>query len=145
MHTVPKNYHFLKEHNWRSHIFSIPVLACNIGTYGEGCREECGYCHNTTGCYHVNGSCLYECQPGYTGTQCKTSRLRVWNPSRKAMFMLYYNIGQDPLNIYLSRQHWLTKKKMIAAPVDASKTSKCTILMFHFSTWKKCYCDDNSV
>ena len=84
-------------------IFSIPVVACNIGTYGEGCKKECGHCHNTTGYNHVNGSCLDECQPGFTGNQCKSSRLRVWNPRRKAMLMLYSNIWQDPFNICLSR------------------------------------------
>ena len=79
MHTVPKNYHFLRARYWRSltFLYSIPVLVCNIGTYGEGCKEQCGHCHNTTNCNHVNGSCLDECQPGYTGSQCKTSRLRV--------------------------------------------------------------------
>ena len=92
-------------------IFSIPVLACNIGTYGEGCKEECGHCHNTTSCNHVNGSCLNECKPGYTGSQCKTSKLRVWNQSRKGMLTLYSNICQDPINCCLSRPHWLNKKK----------------------------------
>ena len=90
-------------------LLSIPVLACSIGTYGEGCKEECGHCHNQTSCDHVNGSCLDECQPGYIGSQCKISRLRAWNPSRKAILMLYSNIWQDPFNICLSRQHWLNK------------------------------------
>ena len=79
MHIVPKNLHLLRERNLRSLtiFFSISVLACNIGTYGEGCKEECGHCHNTTGCNHLNGSCLDECKPGYIGSQCKTSKLRL--------------------------------------------------------------------
>ena len=50
-------------------------VGCQIGTYGENCKEHCGLCLNNDDCYHVNGTCVKGCLPGYMGDKCKTRKL----------------------------------------------------------------------
>ena len=51
----------------------IPLLTeCNPGTYGENCKESCGYCKDRQACDITNGTCPTGCQAGYGGDICKT-------------------------------------------------------------------------
>lgn len=48
--------------------------ACDIGSYGDECKEICGNCNGVTQCIkcsHINGSCLAGCEVGYHGYLCK--------------------------------------------------------------------------
>lgn len=45
---------------------------CESGTYGKECKGKCGHCFNSTDCFHVNGTCLSGCGPGYLGNLCTT-------------------------------------------------------------------------
>lgn len=45
-------------------------IACDDGTYGKECNSVCGNCINEEPCYHINGTCLNGCAPGYKGDQC---------------------------------------------------------------------------
>ncbi|XP_078330009.1 receptor-type tyrosine-protein phosphatase gamma-like [Crassostrea virginica] len=43
---------------------------CIPGMYGENCLYHCsGFCQNKT-CQRYNGTCLYGCEKGYTGSSC---------------------------------------------------------------------------
>lgn len=44
---------------------------CQNGTYGQDCRDTCGFCLNDEDCSTVNGTCVQGCLPGYTGDKCK--------------------------------------------------------------------------
>ena len=49
----------------------LPSLTdCDIGKYGIGCSKTCGVCLNNETCYHINGTCLRGCAPGYKGIEC---------------------------------------------------------------------------
>lgn len=45
--------------------------ACNKGTYGMDCSEQCGHCSENV-CEHISGICLSGCMAGYQGNLCKT-------------------------------------------------------------------------
>lgn len=45
--------------------------ACDIGSYGDECKEICGNCNGVIKCSHINGSCLAGCDIGYHGYLCK--------------------------------------------------------------------------
>nr|XP_034317016.1 protein glp-1-like [Crassostrea gigas] len=47
-------------------------LACDVGRFGEACREKCGHCQDKNKCFHINGTCLTGCNVGYEGDLCKT-------------------------------------------------------------------------
>lgn len=47
------------------------ITECPLGTFGNNCRRECGYCEEKYHCHHINGSCLNGCLHGYRGEQCK--------------------------------------------------------------------------
>ena len=49
-------------------------IACVNGTYGFDCNETCGKCKDQNDCFHVNGSCLNSCSPGFVGELCKTRK-----------------------------------------------------------------------
>ena len=50
-------------------------IDCNQGTHGLGCKQTCGNCMNNESCFHINGSCLTGCDPGYEGEKCNTGML----------------------------------------------------------------------
>ena len=50
------------------------LIACDGGTYGEICKETCGYCFQKDTCIHTNGTCVNGCDPGYIGDLCNTCR-----------------------------------------------------------------------
>ena len=45
------------------------ILECEQNTHGMNCTGSCGYCYDSS-CYHVNGTCLAGCSPGYHGPLC---------------------------------------------------------------------------
>ena len=45
---------------------------CDAGTFGKDCNSTCGHCVDEETCFHINGTCLDGCVPGFTGEQCKT-------------------------------------------------------------------------
>ena len=62
----------LQHCNSTNHATFLLKPECHKGFYGEGCKkicsEQCGGDLNS--CHHVNGSCNYGCDPGYTGSLC---------------------------------------------------------------------------
>ena len=67
------------ELNLRNHADTTLALvclfkACTTEIYGLGCNEKCGNCRNASDCFHVNGTCLSGCVPGYSDHQCKTRK-----------------------------------------------------------------------
>lgn len=48
---------------------------CESGTYGKECKGRCGHCLNSTDCFHVNGTCLNGCGPGFRGNMCTTRNI----------------------------------------------------------------------
>ena len=50
----------------------IFFLACSRGAYGTKCHEMCGHCFEEQNCFHIDGTCLNGCDPGYYGVSCKT-------------------------------------------------------------------------
>lgn len=42
--------------------------ACENGTYGQDCTNQCSNCRNNL-CYHTNGTC-FQCVVGYQGENC---------------------------------------------------------------------------
>eukprot|EP00105_Crassostrea_gigas_P041534 XP_019925682.1 PREDICTED: receptor-type tyrosine-protein phosphatase epsilon isoform X2 [Crassostrea gigas] len=55
---------------------------CDAAWYGAGCKFQCGHCFGEDNCHHVNGSCLFGCQKGFTGDLCfnRTQRIEVTPP-----------------------------------------------------------------
>lgn len=49
--------------------------ACNNGTYGQGCKNQCGHCRDQNECHNVYGSCLTGCEDGYRGEMCNSSKV----------------------------------------------------------------------
>lgn len=56
------------------YMLSIFLIACQNGTYGQSCKDTCGYCLNYDDCFHVNGTCVMGCEPGYKGIVCKNGQ-----------------------------------------------------------------------
>lgn len=50
------------------------TVACEGETYGAGCKETCGHCHDVNQCSKINGTCLTGCDAGFEGDLCKTSK-----------------------------------------------------------------------
>lgn len=44
--------------------------ACEVGTYGENCSNQCGHCFETEQCHHINGTCMNGCDSGFHGLLC---------------------------------------------------------------------------
>lgn len=54
------------------------VVECHYGTYGYNCVNNCsGHCRNDTPCNKQTGVCDKGCNPGYTGLDCKGSKLTI--------------------------------------------------------------------
>lgn len=53
--------------------YYILYLACDRGSYGDGCREKCGRCRDLNQCFHITGACLTGCDAGYEGSMCNAS------------------------------------------------------------------------
>ena len=51
--------------------FVLFFQVCETQTYGPGCLLSCGNCSNREPCHHVNGTCLYGCNEGVQGGDCK--------------------------------------------------------------------------
>lgn len=49
-------------------------LACDVRRYGQGCNNVCGKCLNQSVCNHIDGNCLYGCDPGFQGVLCKLGK-----------------------------------------------------------------------
>lgn len=63
-------------------LYSIPVfcmvLACEKGTFGYDCLNNCsGNCLNDSLCNKQNGHCDRGCNPGYTNTDCSKGMFYV--------------------------------------------------------------------
>ena len=52
----------------------LTLIACTTGTCGVDCSNTCGHCLFPNDCFHINGTCLSGCEPGYTGDDCKTRK-----------------------------------------------------------------------
>lgn len=49
----------------------ILFVDCDEGRYGMHCQYNCSrHCREEFHCYHINGSCLDGCAPGYDGPFC---------------------------------------------------------------------------
>lgn len=56
------------------------ILECQLGYYGENCRNWCSVnCNVTRRCDRFTGSCNGGCQPGWTGNTCDQSEYTVKN------------------------------------------------------------------
>ena len=49
------------------------LKGCTQGWYGKDSKEKCGHCLDGHQCFHINGTCISGCQPGYEGQLCKSS------------------------------------------------------------------------
>lgn len=58
------------------------LKGCTQGWYGRDCTEKCGHCLDENQCFHINGTCVSGCQPGYEGHLCKSSELMLNAHSR---------------------------------------------------------------
>ena len=47
------------------------LTECDGNMFGKHCKEVCGKFLNGGQCHHINGSCLYGCNPGYYGIDCR--------------------------------------------------------------------------
>ena len=54
------------------------LTECDGNMFGKHCKEFCGKCVNDGQCHHINGSCLYGCDPGYYGIDC-TEGTHTWS------------------------------------------------------------------
>lgn len=57
------------------------MSACPVGYFGQYCSEMCinSYASYTcSGCNDVNGSCDYECPPGWIGYFCQKSNNLIY-------------------------------------------------------------------
>lgn len=63
------------------------ITECPLGTFGNNCRRECGYCLEKYHCHHINGSCFNGCLQGYRGEQCKHRKCSVLHISFNKRFM----------------------------------------------------------
>lgn len=59
------------ENLWSSYFYKHFLIACDIGSYGDECKEICGNCNDVIKCSHINGTCLAGCEVGYHGYLCK--------------------------------------------------------------------------
>ena len=50
--------------------FMLCILACDNGTWGVNCTDNCGQCRSGTVCDVVNGECPFDCNPGWKGKLC---------------------------------------------------------------------------
>ena len=48
--------------------------ACQAGTFGPSCTEECVSCLNNETCNTKDGTCRNGCVAGKIGPQCKTGK-----------------------------------------------------------------------
>ncbi|KAI0234091.1 hypothetical protein LSAT2_015703 [Lamellibrachia satsuma] len=48
------------------------VKACDRGTYGKNCEEDCGHCKDIQQCDVTNGHCTTGCETWYTSDVCKS-------------------------------------------------------------------------
>ena len=59
-----------------------PYTACPTGSYGINCLNDCTKNCNESSCDHINGSCQFGCQDGYSGDMCtKEGRASIHNHS----------------------------------------------------------------
>ena len=54
----------------------LHIIACNNGTFGHNCSEQCGSCVKFGQCHHINGTCLEGCVSGFIGSTC-TQRMYI--------------------------------------------------------------------
>lgn len=59
------------ENIWFSYFYKYFFIVCDIGLYGDKCREICGNCNDVIKCLYINGICLVGCDVGYYGYLCK--------------------------------------------------------------------------
>lgn len=58
------------------HINHCIERICTTGWYGQNCSMECsGHCLDNDTCFHVNGTCLRGCAPGYREPTCSKGTL----------------------------------------------------------------------
>lgn len=51
--------------------------ACDRGSYGTDCNQNCGRCRYVDDCFHVNGTCFSGCDVGYDGNLCKSRKYEI--------------------------------------------------------------------
>lgn len=61
------------------------LVECDEGKFGLGCTELCGNCRLSVieemedwKCHHVDGYCIYGCNPGYYGDRCLQRNLLTY-------------------------------------------------------------------
>lgn len=59
--------------------FFFQIVDCDKGSFGVNCNSTCGHCRDLNHCFHIDGICLTECDAGYMGDLCETSRLKSLN------------------------------------------------------------------
>ena len=52
--------------------FTVIMTECKDGTYGLGCKEQCGNCSDNETCNKTDGGCA-KCAAGYKGNTCVDS------------------------------------------------------------------------
>ena len=59
-------------------LFWIPVIECDVGTYGQNCKNTCGFCSGPDLCHFANGTCRNGCESGYHGQRCNQGKCLLW-------------------------------------------------------------------
>lgn len=73
------------------------MSACPVGYFGQDCSDVCinSYASYTCGgCNDVNGSCDYECPPGWIGYFCQKSNnliyIHIFCLKKKTMLIIIH-------------------------------------------------------
>ena len=113
--------------------FGPYLTACNHGMYGNFCNNSCGYCHAEDTCYHVNGTCLLGCEPGYQGDLCKTRKkiIILIVPLLYVCFIKWpkynYLIFVFPIHRHISHKNNMLKS-LKNEKMKATKRSTCILI-----------------
>lgn len=51
------------------------IPECDRGSYGIGCNETCGHCHDKNQSSNINGTCLNGCDAGFLEQLCNTRKM----------------------------------------------------------------------
>ena len=68
--------------------------------FGKHCQEVCGKCLNDGQCHHINGSCLYGCNPGYYGIDCREGT-HTWS---QQVYLAFTCLPPLPQSHYMERE-----------------------------------------
>lgn len=75
-------------------------VVCEPGLYGADCALKCGYCLRSEPCHHINGSCPWGCQEGFTGDMCNSCKIilrTLFALIRCIKDIIFFNILQEKM------------------------------------------------